>query len=840
MLKSLPSSLIGFFSSNQATFIRSLDSRNQDIIANELDLILNEANFTSWISSEPKKAFKVLMSIGYPSFLGYVDYSSLKDLVDSEYADIVLEFLCKVSADLPESIKDRVKTELIKLLEELDWEHLDPYDILYYNTEDQSHTLLSLLITFGIRFNLEETVSLINNEKFRFFLDWLIQEKDDFLWAELYLLIMSSLAEYNFALFYRCWNRKSSKWYLLAQKIRSRQDLVCLMEILAKYNCVWIPELKEDDTFFQKIWNFMFDINNEHDISLFLTLCSQSDEFTVFCFDKLIDLYSANPDINEDKIITVLSLHEKLMIYANIGSSLEYPKFAQIVDQLFIKGKTSRYLISFVDNQLKSQLYMSDFLKIYFSSLSHGAAGRGNEEIVTKQMIIYTLANNAREGANERELIISDYIRYLMDYLAENVFTHEEIGNYLNSIKQIIRYIPSLYEYIIQLASEKLKKANDHRHTYLFAEIADIALNKDIGIPKQILEIFQHIAAYLDSGREESDKDYLKSTIANYTDSQIKDINPFKVRHEHLNDATKIECWIRSVLIKKGAPNIMKRTLLPNDINFIKQILQKLENSFPFESIFNNNIPYPIRLYFVSHFMTIFSMNLQHGIHNNILTEANSYAAKMIGSVCEPISFFDKVLFSSLVESNVARTAFTEYGYDLRNAKGFEEKTFYVDLPRRTHGVTVLGGVILLNLVTKEQTPFFQCVKIIAYLHELAHALRKTENGLYSFENHTPEKSERFYEGYPMTKRDDNFLKEAAKKEGGMQLETILFGNFVNKVNDEQISFINDITNWNMSLDEFKSKLAKLNSGSSTYYQLCRDQYYSIDRAPHINTSYWC
>ncbi|CAG9332480.1 unnamed protein product [Blepharisma stoltei] len=271
MIKSLPSSLIDFFSSNQATFIKSLDSRKQDIIANELDLILDEANFTSWISSEPKKAFKVLMSIGYPSFLGYVDYSSLKDLVDSEYADIVLEFLCKVSADLPESIKDRVKTELIKLLEELDWEHLDPYDILDWSTEDQSHTLLSLLITFGIRFNLEETVSLINNEKFRFFLDWLIQEKDDFLWAELYLLIMSSLAEYNTNLFNQYWNFNSRNWVrLLAQKINSRQALVCLMEILTNDKCLCLTELKEDGTFFQKIWNFMFDWNNSYIESLFL------------------------------------------------------------------------------------------------------------------------------------------------------------------------------------------------------------------------------------------------------------------------------------------------------------------------------------------------------------------------------------------------------------------------------------------------------------------------------------------------------------------------------------------------------------------------------------------
>ncbi|CAG9332539.1 unnamed protein product [Blepharisma stoltei] len=90
-----------------------------------------------------------------------------------------------------------------------------------------------------------------------------------------------------------------------------------------------------------------------------------------------------------------------------------------------------------------------------------------------------------------------------------------------------------------------------------------------------------------------------------------------------------------------------------------------------------------------------------------------------------------------------------------------------------------------------------------------------------------------------MAKRKDRLLKEAAKKEGGMQLESILFGNFVNKVNDEQISFITDIDNCEMSLDEFKSELKKLNSYSSTYYQLCRDQYYSIDRAPHINTSFW-
>ncbi|CAG9332478.1 unnamed protein product [Blepharisma stoltei] len=90
-----------------------------------------------------------------------------------------------------------------------------------------------------------------------------------------------------------------------------------------------------------------------------------------------------------------------------------------------------------------------------------------------------------------------------------------------------------------------------------------------------------------------------------------------------------------------------------------------------------------------------------------------------------------------------------------------------------------------------------------------------------------------------MAKREDRFPKEAAKKEGGMQLESILFGKFLNKVNDEQINFITNINNWNMSLDEFKSELAKLNSSSSTYYQLCRDQYYSIDREPHTNPLFW-
>ncbi|CAG9332477.1 unnamed protein product [Blepharisma stoltei] len=578
------------------------------------------------------------MSVGYPSFSGFVDYSSLKDLVDSEYADIVLEFLCKVSADLPESIKDRVNTELIKQLEELDWEHLDSYDILEWGTEDQSHTLLSWLITFSIRYKIESIASLINNEKFKYFLDSLIQEKNDFLRADLYLLIICSLAAYNTNLFNQYWNINSGNWVrLLAQKIYSRQALVCLMEILTNDKCLCITQLKEDGTFFQNIWNFMFYGGNDYVESLFLKLCSQSIQFTVLCFNKLIDLYSTN---SEDKIIFVLGLYETLMIYENIGSSLYYPNFAQIVDLLFSKEKTCEYLISFVDNQLKSQLYMSDFLKIYFSSLSHGAAGRGNEEIVTKQMIIYTLANNAREGANERELLISDYIIYLMDYLAENTFTHEEIGNYLNSIKQIIRYIPSLYEYIIQLASEKLKKANDHRHTYLFAEIADIALNKDIRIPKKILEIFQHITAYLENDKELSGRDAFNNAIAYYTDNQIEDIDPFKVRHDQLNDATKIEFWIRSVLIKRGVPTISNSPLF----------------CIPFHDHFYHESSARLSWY--------------------ILTLANSYAANMIGSVSEPVSSSDKDLFLSLVKSTVARAAFREYGYDLRSAAGFEEKHF--------------------------------------------------------------------------------------------------------------------------------------------------------------------
>ncbi|CAG9332485.1 unnamed protein product [Blepharisma stoltei] len=198
----------------------------------------------------------------------------------------------------------------------------------------------------------------------------------------------------------------------------------------------------------------------------------------------------------------------------------------------------------------------------------------------------------------------------------------------------------------------------------------------------------------------------------------------------------------------------------------------------------------------------------------------------MIGSVCKPASWSDKVLFLSIVESTVARAAFTEYGYDLTSAVGFEEKTFYVNLPLKIHSVTVLGGIILINAINKKKESFGECANIFAYLHELANILRKTENGLYLFENDTPDKDER----YPMAKRDDSYLKEEEKKEGGMQIESILFGDFANKVNEEQISFITNIKNWNMSLDEFKSNLKELNSCSSTYYQLCRDQHYSIDR----------
>ncbi|CAG9332481.1 unnamed protein product [Blepharisma stoltei] len=506
-------------------------------------------------------------------------------------------------------------------------------------------------------------------------------------------------------------------------------------------------------------------------------------------------------------MISMLNLYQKLMIFENIGNSLDYPNFSKIVDPFFLKRKTHNYLISFVDNQLKSQLYMSDFLEIYFKKLSTGAVGIEKQETVIKQMIIYTVTNNARESTNERELIIRDYIIYLMDYFAQNTFTLVENVKYYTWIEQIIDYIPSLYEFIIHLASEKLKIANDVDHRFLFAEIADITINKDMGNPKEILEIFQHIVAYLDSDREESDRDVLSSAVANYIDSQIEESNPFKIGHEQLNDATKIECWIRSVLIKKGVPNILAKTFSPNEANFIKQILQKLAASFPFQIIFNNN---------------------------NILTEVNSYSAEMIKCVCEPVSSFDKDLFLSIVESTVAQAAFTEYGYDLTSAVGFEEKTFYVNLPLKTHSVTVLGGIILINVINKKKESFGECANIFAYLHELANILRKTENGLYLFENDTPDKDE----GDPMAKRDDSSLKEEEKKEE-IQIESILFGDFANKVNEEQVSFIINIKNWNMSLDEFKSNLKELSSCSSFFYQLCRDQYYSNDRAPHTNPLFW-
>ncbi|CAG9332541.1 unnamed protein product [Blepharisma stoltei] len=182
------------------------------------------------------------------------------------------------------------------------------------------------------------------------------------------------------------------------------------------------------------------------------------------------------------------------MIYENIGSSLDYPNFGKIVDLLFLKRKTRNYLISFVDNQLKSQLYMSDFLGIYFKKLSHGAAGKENEETVIKQMIIYTLTNNNRGSTNEREVIISDYILYLVNYLAQNTFPIQEIGHYYTSIQQIIHYIPSLYDFIINLGSEELQRATDLWHKHFFTAITEITLNNDMEIPKKILEIFQHIA----------------------------------------------------------------------------------------------------------------------------------------------------------------------------------------------------------------------------------------------------------------------------------------------------------------------------------------------------------
>mmetsp|Transcript_13473 Transcript_13473/g.13524 ORF Transcript_13473/g.13524 Transcript_13473/m.13524 type:complete len:226 (+) Transcript_13473:194-871(+) len=223
----------------------------------------------------------------------------------------------------------------------------------------------------------------------------------------------------------------------------------------------------------------------------------------------------------------------------------------------------------------------------------------------------------------------------------------------------------------------------------------------------------------------------------------------------------------------------------------MKDILEKALKSISFQTIFNPNLEYPIRLYFASHFTRLVSLAIKKGVHDNILKVANNNAAEMIGRPCKHIPPEDKAFLSVIANSEVAKEAFNKNGYDITKAVGFENKTFYAYLPLKIHGVTVLGGAILLNSVTELKSPFYECLKIITYLHELAHALRKCKSGLYDLENCTPENEyDDVYEGYPMTKRCDDALKLNSKTEGGIKIEAIIFGKFENNVNNKQIDFI--------------------------------------------------
>ena len=153
-----------------------------------------------------------------------------------------------------------------------------------------------------------------------------------------------------------------------------------------------------------------------------------------------------------------------------------------------------------------------------------------------------------------------------------------------------------------------------------------------------------------------------------------------------------------------------------------------------------------------------------------------------------------------------------------RDCRELVGKTFFASTGH--HGITIFGGIILINDNYSSDKLKAKCGVVITLYHEFAHYCRRMQEGeMFDINQLTPTKDQTENEIYHLGPPGDPSLRlrvptegEAGHGEGGYQVEEELYGVVPNLVNEHQARFLTKGENWNLPHDDFKSQLEALHA----------------------------
>ncbi|CAG9310149.1 unnamed protein product [Blepharisma stoltei] len=604
-----------------------------------------------------------------------------------------------------------------------------------------------------------------------------------------------------------------AEWILINQRTREHLELSLL--VLFKKEVSEIEAIKYDLE--GKIIYFKLSISdnillrflrkNKKDPDLFIKgilskyyLDKESMKVSMARMLNFLSYYIESDDSNHGFFI-LQEINPKILIEAE-GILFEGPLQTIVNYQLTITHKNEK------------------FLSQYFKSITPSDYSLSKWNIHLFLLYVYMNTKNKQK----RELLAIKYMKQFIKIFHVNINTWEIAGEMAKLVRLCYDAIPNLkteLNEIIHEISQNLEELPEDVF-YFVSKISKMRpeSNEFIEGSSLVKDLFTIYNRFLDNPNLDS-LSFLELESSEFIEKILGNFNYHTINFQECADTTIMIKTLISIFKEEGLLKV-KYKLLNSDINFYvniqKKIIEEFMNSFAYISLLKSSTDTLIKQYLVSHFRRLFDCSLDGTANENYVNEANQIAIKMkmTPPVLIPEPSLSKLM--NIASSPVVKEAFKTLGLDqnLRNylRQDYKNRIYFASVPESISGITIFGGTILIHPKWSENTPISQCGLKVVFLHELAHAVRKENTpGCYDIGVRTPESKGPIWIGAPgalieLYKEDSEMLSE-----GGVWLETVLFGAFLKKLSAEQIKFLNCDANWNQKLSNFKEEL------NSKYHQ---------------------
>ncbi|CAG9310150.1 unnamed protein product [Blepharisma stoltei] len=841
-------SIRAFFNRNRSKFESQLEQANPEIFEVETGFTKPDAegyftNVPIQDSSEIWTYFNLLNSICLNKWrricMDLADIFSLLDMHD--YCWIPLYLL--IWNKNPKKVTDQVKQKIQRVADEnalFRWcfsEENEDFVQTYTHGERRTYFLLFM---YFVQFHNKEMESWkVSNQKVSWILEQFIQcIKSESILQSMDLTFFCSfihkLADCypNFPL------PSCADWILI--NLRTREHLEFAFLVLFNKEVSEIEGIRYDLE--DKIISFNLDIS-DNILSHYLLRYQNPDSF----INGILKKYYLNKESMKERMKESMARILKFLSYyiKSVNPNDGLVLLQNIHPNILIEEEGILFekpLKAIVNYQLTTPHKNKKFLSQYFKSIIPSSYSLAKWNIHLFLLYVYMNTKNRQK----RELLAIQYIKQFIRNFYASINTRQlqvEMDALIQLCCDAIPNFRAELNEIIDEISQNPKVLHKYARVFLTSiSIIDPETDEFTEGSSLVKDLFTIYNNFLDNPNIES-LYIFESELTEFIDKKLGDFDYHRISFQECEDTTIMIKTLISIFKEEGLLKV-KYKLHSLDINFYvniqKTIIEEFMDSFAYISLFKSSTDTITKQYLVSHLRRLFDCSLDGTANENYVNEANQIAIKMI--MTPPVCISESSLWDlmEIAKSPVVEEAFQALDLDENLYKFLEQscenRIYFANVPDSISGITIFGGTILIHPKWSEDTPISQCGLKVVFLHELAHAVRKESTpGCYDISIKTPDSKGPFWKGPPGVPIELYKEKSEMLSEGGVLLETILFGTFLTKLSEDQINFLNYDANWNQPLDKFKDELSSKYHQYSAIYHLARGSNCSVnlDRIGH-------